>query len=183
MAAIHAALKSVPVVSHVFAIPLWLPATPVPAPSDDQVSEMIPSHPSGQPSRGFMLLEVLISVLIFSVGVLALVGLQASMTRGQTESKVRADASYLANEMVGLIWSDTTNIAQYNGSSCAGYDPCKAWQLKVQRALPSATPTVAVITSAGSTQGNVTITITWTSTNGDAHKFQTETSVRTAGDT
>lgn len=130
-----------------------------------------------------MLLEVLISVLIFSVGVLALVGLQASMTRGQTESKVRADASYLANELVGLMWSDTTNIAQYNGSSCASYGPCNAWRLKVLRALPSATPTVGVITAAGSTQGNVTITITWTSPTGDSHKFQTETAVRTAGDT
>lgn len=136
-----------------------------------------------QRQAGSMLLEVLISVLIFCVGVLALVGLQVSMTRAQTESKVRADASYLANELVGLMWSDVTNLAFYDGASCASYPQCNAWQVKVLHALPSAVPTVSVTTAAGLTQGRVVISITWTSTTGDPHKFVTETVVKKASET
>lgn len=130
-----------------------------------------------------MLLEVLISVVIFSVGVLALVGLQVAMTRAQTESKVRADASYLANELVGLIWSDVTNMANYDNAACASYPQCNAWKIKVQRVLPSATPAVSVTSVAGVTQGQVVISITWTVPGGDPHSFSTVTMVKKAGET
>lgn len=136
-----------------------------------------------RPQTGFMLLEVLISTVIFCVGVLALVGLQVSMTRSQTDSKVRADASYLANELVGLIWSDVSNMGNYDSSACASYAQCNAWKIKVQRVLPSSTPTVSVTTTAGTTQGRVVISISWTAPNGDAHKFTTETMVQKSGDT
>lgn len=130
-----------------------------------------------------MLLEVLISVLIFCVGVLALVGLQVAMTRAQTESKVRADASYLANELVGLIWADVSNLASYDDAACASYALCNAWKIKVQRVLPSATPAIAVTTTEGVTQGMVVILITWTVPGGDQHRFRTETMVKKAGET
>lgn len=130
-----------------------------------------------------MLIEVLISVLIFCVGVLALVGLQVSMTRSQTETKVRADASYLANELVGLMWADVTNLTSYDSSACTGYAQCNAWKIKVARALPSASSTVTVIGAAGATPGQVTILISWTSPNGEAHSFTTQTMVKKASET
>lgn len=131
-------------------------------------------------AAGFVLIEVLISVLIFAVGVLALVGLQVSMTRAQTESKVRADASYLANELVGLMWADAANLNNYADSGCASLSQCAAWKSKVQHALPSGNAAVAVVTAAGIEQGKVTVNITWTSPTGDSHRYQTETVVKTA---
>ncbi|MES2089780.1 MAG: pilus assembly protein PilV [Pseudomonadota bacterium] len=131
---------------------------------------------SGTPVKGqagFMLIEVLISVLIFSVGVLALVGLQSSMTRAQTESKVRADASYLAGELVGLMWTDPKNLAGFSDSSCASTPQCADWKAKVVQLLPTAVSSV-VVTAA---TGRVSITLRWTLAGGTQHQYTTTTTV------
>jgi type IV pilus assembly protein PilV len=44
-----------------------------------------------------MLLEALIAILIFSFGILGLVGLQANAINLSTDAKYRADAALLAN--------------------------------------------------------------------------------------
>jgi type IV pilus assembly protein PilV len=55
--------------------------------------------------QGAVLLEAMIAILIFSMGVLAIVGLQAAMIKNTADSKYRADASYIAQKMIGRIWS------------------------------------------------------------------------------
>jgi type IV pilus assembly protein PilV len=127
-------------------------------------------------ARGFMLIEVMISVIIFSVGVLALVGLQASMTRAQTESKVRADAAYLAQELIGLMWTDIANAASYADAGCAGYPRCAAWQAKVAALLPGGTAAVGW----NAATRDVTITLSWQLPGGDPHRYQTWTNVQGA---
>lgn len=74
--------------------------------------------------QGVMLLEALIAILIFSMGILAIVGLQASSIKLASDSKYRSDASLLANRLIGQMWlansspSFTTDFAtggaQYN---------------------------------------------------------------------
>jgi type IV pilus assembly protein PilV len=63
--------------------------------------------------QGVVLLEALIAVLIFSMGVLALVGLQAAMVKNTSDSKYRAEASFIAQQRIGMIWSDPTNMVTY----------------------------------------------------------------------
>ena len=63
--------------------------------------------------QGAVLLEALISVLIFSMGILALVGLQAAMLQNTTNSKFRGDASYIAQQRIGQMWADPANAATY----------------------------------------------------------------------
>ena len=53
--------------------------------------------------QGVVLLEALIAILIFSLGILGLVGLQASMVKGTSEAKNRAEASYVAQREIGRI--------------------------------------------------------------------------------
>ena len=118
-----------------------------------------------------MLIEVLVSVLLFSVGVLALVGLQANMNQTQGAAKVRTDASYLATELTGLMWSDKTNLNNYTTANCNGYARCKAWMDKVTQALPNGVATVSV------TSGDITILITWSLPEGGSHQYQSETSI------
>lgn len=129
---------------------------------------------------GFVLMDVLISILLFSVGVLALIGLQGAMTRSQTEAKIRADASYLANTMAGQIRSNAAQLASYTASGCPGMGPCKEWQDTVAATLPNGVGTVDVSTTDTHSPplwGDVTITITWTLPNGDTHKYVTQTSI------
>ncbi len=123
-------------------------------------------------SRGFMLLEVLVALLIFSIGVLGLVGLQAAMTKAQTGSKFRADAAFLAQRLIGTMWSDVSHFSSYNGAGCAGYPRCSEWASEVAAALPGGT--AAVDASAAPT---VTITITWTPPNEELRTYTTTSAV------
>lgn len=113
-------------------------------------------------ARGFAIVEVLVSTLIFAVGVLGIVGLQAGMTRAQTQAKLRGDATYLAAELVGLMWADRPNLALYASAQCATLVRCQDWSQKVGRALPGASTAVTV----DATSGVVTIAISWTTGQG-----------------
>jgi type IV pilus assembly protein PilV len=68
---------------------------------------------SGSAQKGVVLIEALIAILIFSLGVLAVVGLQAAMIKNTSDSKYRAEASYIAQKRVGEMWADPDNIDSY----------------------------------------------------------------------
>lgn len=93
--------------------------------------------------KGSVLLEGLIAVLIFSLGILAIVGLQANAMRISTDAKMRIDASNIANQRVGEMWVDASNLAAHAGDK------------ETVAALPDGKMTTTV---AGDV---VTITITW----------------------
>lgn len=132
--------------------------------------------PARRASRGFLLIEVLVSILIFSVGVLALIGLQAKMTTAQTSAKFRADAGYLANEVVGIMWGDVSNLTRYNGVACASYARCDDWQDKVAASLPGGAGAVAI----NATTRVITVTVSWTQASEGQHTFTTTTNIAAA---
>jgi len=116
--------------------------------------------------QGSMLLESLIAILIFSMGILAIVGLQATSIKLAADAKYRSDASLLANQLLGQMWaSDRTAAAlQTNFASPSGV-LYTGWATSVQSAVPGATgvnaPQVTVNTAAGASLGTVQITIQW----------------------
>jgi len=85
--------------------------------------------------RGVMLIEALIAILIFSIGILAVVGMQGVAIKNVTESKYRSEAAFLANELISNMWTDAGNIGLYNypGSS---YTKLTNWVAKVDATLP-----------------------------------------------
>jgi type IV pilus assembly protein PilV len=108
---------------------------------------------------GVMLLEVLVGILIFSIGIVAMLGMQATAMRATVDAKYRTEASFLANEIIGEMWVDRINLANYQTpATCPAGKPC-AWISRVQTLLPNATgsnaPSIAVSGSA------VTITVRW----------------------
>ncbi len=137
-----------------------------------------PRQPGHRHAQGVALIEALVAMLLFSLGVLALVGLQTSMVKAQTDAKVRADAAYLASEVVGKMWADLSNIGGYNGEACASQVRCKEWQDKVATMLPNGSGTVTV----DSGTNDVTVTIGWESPeHGSAHNYVTQTTIVGAG--
>lgn len=135
--------------------------------------------------RGFMLLEVLVAMLIFSIGVLGIVGLQAAMTKAQTGSKFRADASFLAQRVIASMWSDRAGLTNYATANCGSYTRCTEWTTEVARALPNGAAAVTVTALPDGTDpatgavvaADVTVTITWTPPNEQQHTFTTTSSV------
>lgn len=128
-------------------------------------------NPRSRRARGFMLIEALVALLIFAFGVLGLVGLQATMTKAQSTAKYRADAAFLAQQVLGTMWSDAPNIASYATANCAGYSRCKSWATKVASTLPAGT---AAVTLAGT---DITVAITWTQPNEGSHTYSTRTTI------
>ena len=123
-------------------------------------------------ARGIVLLEVLVALLIFTIGVLGLAGLQATMTRAQTLAQMRADAGHLANEAIGRMWSDVTNVGLYDAGNCAAQARCLEWQKKVAQVLPGGQGSITVEAS-----GQVSVSVVWTLPGGDAHRYVSQTAI------
>lgn len=132
-------------------------------------------HVGGQ--GGSVLIEVMVAILIFSFGVLGLVGLQGAMVRNQTDAKFRTDAAFLATEFVGLAATDQVNWSAYvtTPASVCTNARCADWVRKVKNELPDGKATVAY--AAGTSGGAYTITLSWTMPDGTRHQFVSATSV------
>jgi len=63
--------------------------------------------------QGVVLIEAMIAILIFSLGILAIVGLQATMIKATADAKYRSEASYIAQTRLGQMWADPDNLASY----------------------------------------------------------------------
>lgn len=123
-------------------------------------------RPSDQ--QGVVLLEALIGILIFSLGILALVAMQAVSVSNVANARYRTEAAFLANEIISEIWVDRgaayANLPNYViPAGVASYPPAAAWVRKVNSLLPGSDvnpPDVAIVTpAAGGRQ--VTVTLRW----------------------
>ena len=63
-----------------------------------------------QSQSGVMLIEALLAILIFSIGVLGLVSLQAAANKASTQAKYRTEASLLANDLIGRMWVSDRSV-------------------------------------------------------------------------
>jgi type IV pilus assembly protein PilV len=70
--------------------------------------------------QGAFLLEALIGILIFSLGILGIVGLQAQAIRSTNDAEYRAEAVYLANSLISQMWADNRNTLKANYDSTVG---------------------------------------------------------------
>lgn len=120
---------------------------------------------SATSQQGVVLLETLIAILIFSMSVLAIVGLQAAMVKNTTEAKFRSDASYIAQQTLGRMWADPVN-ASIN---------FVAADVDISGQIPGGLRTVEQVAA-----GQYRITITW-QTPGEARHSHTLVAAVTGG--
>lgn len=102
--------------------------------------------------RGFSLVEVLVAVLVFSLGVLGLMRLQATAVRMSTDARQRAEASFLADQLFArMLISNRADVLQFahrpgggGGESCATSGASSAhpmvtdWLAQVVATFPTA---------------------------------------------
>jgi len=111
---------------------------------------------------GVMLIEALIAILIFSIGILAVVGMQSTAIRNVTDAKVRSDAGFLVDELMSQIWTDKGNINAYAYPGTGAVPPrLTGWMARVNQRLPGAVPPTVVITGGTAAGGLVQITVFW----------------------
>jgi len=120
---------------------------------------------------GSALLEALFGILIFSTGILALMGLQVASIKQVSGSKYRTDASLLVNELIGQMWvTDRTASTLQTNFASPGGAAYQTWLSEVQTALPGAsgTPPVVTVTSipgGSSASSQVTVNVFWKAPN------------------
>ncbi len=112
------------------------------------------------------------AILIFMLGVLGLIGLQGTMTRTQTDAKLRADAANLASEVIGRMWVDIANLSSYEGTTTCVAASCLEWRTKVASLLPSGAAAIDV-----DGNGDVAVTVSWTMPGGETHKYVTRSTI------
>ncbi len=112
----------------------------------------------GTGSRGFTLLEVLVALLVFSLGILGLAALQTYSVKTNQSAHLRSQATALANMMMDDIRANRVNIANYYSDSYVAYDcatapadspiathDLQAWRKQISCALPEGRGAVAPI--------------------------------------
>jgi type IV pilus assembly protein PilV len=122
--------------------------------------------------RGMALLECLMALLIFSVGLLGLLGLEARVMNISTDSENRNRAAMLASEVASQMWLNNT----VNPATLAGVPAYVALVARVndqtQGGLPGGVPLVVPV--AGTTNA-ADITITWQEVSDTAGNLSTLT--------
>lgn len=125
--------------------------------------------------HGSMLLEALIAILIFSMGILAIVGMQAASIKQAGDAKYRSDANMLVNELIGQMWVSDRTAATLAAGFATGGAAYTAWLGShstpgtVAGTLPGTDgnpPTVTVVQVPGTnppttTSSLVTIQVFW----------------------
>jgi type IV pilus assembly protein PilV len=126
--------------------------------------------------KGFTLLEVLVAMLVLSIGLLGLAGLMASSLRNNHSAYYRSQATWLAYDVIDRMRTNRPNAVNYivgiGGASGAGGlagADVTDWKAMIANSLPEGDGSVAVVV-AGEAR-TVTVDIQWNDargTRGDA---------------
>ena len=137
--------------------------------------------------RGFTLLEVLIALLIFSLGLLGMAGLMVLSVKTNQSAFLRTQATFLAQAMMDRIRANVSQVPAYAISyPVVGSDPCAAgascgpaqiaahdialWSTQLTDSLPNASAQIAcngtqlgtgIQLGASPFNGQCTMTISW----------------------
>lgn len=120
---------------------------------------------------GSFMLEALIGILVFSFGVLGLVGLQAQSMKHMNDAQYRGEAVYLANSLIAGMWSDDpAKLAAKYQDGGAGYTSFKQ---RVESLPGSKPPVVSVKAGPAAGSSLVTVQVFWQMPGSDAHNYTT----------
>jgi type IV pilus assembly protein PilV len=72
---------------------------------------------------GVVLIEALLGILIFSIGILALIGMQSVAVKNTIDARYRTEAAYLANSILSQIRLDMANVVFYDDTNTGTYAP------------------------------------------------------------
>jgi type IV pilus assembly protein PilV len=105
-------------------------------------------------------MEALIAILVFSVGILGLVGILGTSVRATNDARYRSEAANLANAMVAEMW--TMSATQMSVEFSSDGTKLEAYKTEAANLLPNAKATVDLGQPGLSSQSRtVVVTISW----------------------
>lgn len=131
---------------------------------------------------GSAVIEGLTAITVFSLGILGLIGLQANVLEHNAQAQYRAEASYLAEEIIGLATADALNADCYTvpaAGTCSNAVAEQAavdWADRVTQAMPGADTLPPTVEREAN--GTFTVTIQWQRENEDtSHNYVSVTNI------
>lgn len=131
--------------------------------------------PAARAQNGFSLLEILVAIIILSIGLLGLAGLQVSGMKANQGAYLRTQANALAYDIVERMRANlgAATAGAYTGEwECADYEPSgintiaardvDAWMANLAANLPDCEGVIAVASAGGEIL--VTVTVRWSNT-------------------
>lgn len=112
-------------------------------------------HANGT-QKGSVLIESMVALVIFSMGVLALVGLQSAMIKNSSDNRYRAQAQLIAQTHIA-------NMMAFGGDAANYISQIDRNQIRTQ--LPNGTLTFSALTNT-----MVTVTVGWQLPGGNPHQ-------------
>jgi type IV pilus assembly protein PilV len=112
------------------------------------------SSASPKLQSGVLLIEAMVAILIFTIGVIALMGVQAAAVRSNSDSKIRMDAEFFADQLLSEMTVDgrdannkidATALQAKYGSASAG-SGFVSWRTRVLNVANGGIPTGSVAT-------------------------------------
>lgn len=102
-----------------------------------------------KPARGATLLEVLVTIVVMTIGLLGLARLQVGNLRNSQNSLYRTEATFLANDILDSMrvlnsvahdkaahYTVATGSTAAAGPSSVAREDVKAWKARIAQALP-----------------------------------------------
>ena len=109
--------------------------------------------------KGFYTIEAIVAIIIVMVGIVGITRVQSYSISTMSDAHYRANASYLADSLIGQMWLDKKNINKYATSGNTEYDN---WLNELKSSLPGVADNAPVITITDSgTSKIVNIIIKW----------------------
>lgn len=105
--------------------------------------------------NGSILIESMVALVIFSMGVLALIGLQTTMLKNSSDNRYRAEAQLIAQ-------THLANMMAYGGDAATYISQVDREKIKTQ--LPNGTLNFSSLTNS-----MVTVTVAWQIPGGSQH--------------
>ena len=115
--------------------------------------------------RGMMLLEALIAIAVFSIGVLGNVALQAQAIRHVHAAQCRSEATHLVLALIGRMWAEDPAALAARYDATAGGDGYVEFSRAARRlpgaSIPGNAPDVRIEPGPAPSTRKVTVVVHW----------------------
>lgn len=146
-------------------------------------------------TRGIVLIDALVAILIFSVGIVGMVALQGSAVEMTGASNYRINAAMLTDQVIAQMWATDPSkieslfagsggsggadyVTWFNSADCTSTTPATGCLPGVKANPPSIAVAAQSISSSGNTQYQVTVTVHWKApSDNSAHTYVSVTAI------